>query len=249
MERKKMEQRTALITGGGRGIGRAISLKFAEMGINVCMCYAHGADAAKETVDSCESLGVSAMAFQADVSVENDVIEMFSQIKEHFGDIDILVNNAGITRDDLLLRMSAEKFCEVIQTNLTGAFFCTREASKGMLKKHYGRIVNISSVVALHGNPGQINYSSAKAGLIGMTKTTAKELASRNITANAIAPGFIQTDMTKDLPEKAAEMVKTIPMRRAGEPEDIAGVAAFLVSDAASYVTGQVISVDGGLTV
>ena len=220
----------------------------AKAGANVVTCYAHGADGANETVKLCEELGVKVMAMKADVANYEDVSAMVSKTKEEFGSIDILVNNAGITKDNLMLKMTEADFEQVIDTNLKGAFLFTKDVSKIMLKQRSGRIINISSVVGVFGNAGQVNYAASKAGLIGMTKSVAKELASRGITSNAIAPGFIETDMTAALNDSVAEeMLKAIPLKRMGTGDDIANAVVFLASDYASYITGQVICVDGGM--
>ncbi len=244
----KLENKVALITGGSRGIGRSICLALAKEGANIITCYANGADAANETVRLCEELGVKAMAVKTDVSNYEEVSALVAKTKEEFGRIDILVNNAGITKDNLILKMTEEDFTKVIDTNLKGAFLFTKDVSKIMLKQRAGRIINISSVVGVRGNAGQVNYSASKAGLIGMTKSTAKELASRGITVNAIAPGFIETDMTGKLSESVVEeMLKTIPMKTMGTGDDIANLVCFLASNEARYITGQVICVDGGM--
>jgi 3-oxoacyl-[acyl-carrier protein] reductase len=243
-----LENKTAIVTGGGRGIGRAICVRLAKEGANIVTCYAHGAEAAQETVALCKEYGVQAVAVAADVSVKEDVDKLFEEALKVTGTIEILVNNAGITRDGLLIRMSDDDFNQVVDTNLRGAFYCMRAASKLMMKKRYGRIVTISSVVGLMGNAGQVNYSASKAGVIGMTKSLAKELGSRNVTANAVAPGFITTDMTAALSDAVKdEMAKSIPLARMGQPEDVANAVAFLVSDEASYITGHVLNVDGGM--
>ncbi len=244
----RLDGKTAIVTGGSRGIGRSICLALAKAGANVVTCYANGADGANETVKLCEEQGVKAMAMKADVANFDDVSAMVEKTKEEFGTIDILVNNAGITKDNLMLKMSESDFEQVIDTNLKGAFLFTKDVSKIMLKQRSGRIINISSVVGVFGNAGQVNYAASKAGLIGMTKSVAKELASRGITSNAIAPGFIETDMTAALNEAVAdEMLKAIPLKRMGTGEDIANAVVFLASDMASYITGQVICVDGGM--
>lgn len=243
-----LENKTAIVTGGSRGIGRAICIALAKEGANIVTCYAKGAAAAEETVAMCKEYGVQAVAIQADVAVKEEVENLFAEALKITGTVEILVNNAGITRDGLLMRMSDDDFNQVIDTNLRGAFYCMRAASKLMMKKRYGRIVTISSVVGVMGNAGQVNYAASKAGVIGMTKSLAKELGSRNITANAVAPGFITTDMTDALPEAVKEqMAKEIPLARMGQPEDVANAVAFLVSDQASYITGQVLHVDGGM--
>lgn len=243
-----LENKTAIVTGGSRGIGRAICVALAKEGANVVTCYAHGADGANETVKMCEELGVMALAVQADVANNADVEAMVAKVKEDFGSIDILVNNAGITKDNLMLRMNEDDFTQVIDTNLKGAFLCIKNVSKIMLKQRAGKIINISSVVGVRGNAGQVNYSASKAGLIGMTKSAAKELATRGITVNAVAPGFIETDMTAKLPEAVVEEgLKTVPMKYMGTGEDVANLVAFLASENARYITGQVICVDGGM--
>lgn len=243
-----LENKTAIVTGGSRGIGRAICVALAKEGANIVTCYAKGAAAAEETVAMCREYGVQAVAVQADVAVPGEVEALFAEALKITGTIEILVNNAGITRDGLLLRMSDDDFNQVIDTNLRGAFYCMRAASRLMMKKRYGRIVTISSVVGVSGNAGQVNYAASKAGVIGMTKSLAKELGSRNVTANAVAPGFITTDMTEGLPDAVKEqMAKEIPLSRMGRPEDVADAVTFLVSDKASYITGQVLHVDGGM--
>lgn len=243
-----LENKTAIVTGGSRGIGRAICVALAKEGANVVTCYARGVAAAEETVALCKELGVQAVAVQADVSKKEEVDRLFEEALKVTGTVEILVNNAGITRDGLLIRMSDEDFDQVIDANLKGTFYCMRAAAKLMMRKRYGRIVNISSVVGVSGNAGQVNYAASKAGIIGMTKSLAKELGSRNVTANAVAPGFITTDMTEGLPDAVKEqMAKEIPLARMGQPEDVANAVAFLASDQASYITGQVLHVDGGM--
>jgi 3-oxoacyl-[acyl-carrier protein] reductase len=236
----------ALVTGASRGIGRAIALALAAEGAKVVVNYARSSAAADEVVEEIAGAGGEALALQADVSQAAEVDSLIQQTIEKFGRLDVLVNNAGITRDTLLLRMKPEEWQAVIDINLTGVFLCTRAASKLMLKQRSGRIINIASVAGQMGNPGQANYSAAKAGVIGFTKTVAKELASRGITANAVAPGFIETDMTGNL--KAEEILKFIPLGRYGKPEEVAGMVRFLAADsAAAYITGQVFNVDGGM--
>ncbi len=243
---ERLKDRVAIITGASRGIGRAVALALAAEGANVVVNYASSSTAAEDVVGSISSAGGQALALQADVSKLEQVDVLVKETLEKFGRIDILVNNAGITRDALLLRMKPEDWQAVIDLNLTGVFLCTRAVSKVMLKQKSGRIINITSVAGQMGNPGQANYSAAKAGVIGFTKTVAKELASRGITVNAIAPGFISTDMTSNL--KSDDILKYIPLGRYGEPAEVAGMARFLAADAAAaYITGQVINVDGGM--
>ena len=243
-----LDGKTALVTGASRGIGRAIAIKLASEGASVAINYAGNAKAAEEVKSIIEAAGGKAMLVQADVSSAESVDAMIKEVVEAFGGIDILVNNAGITRDGLLMRMKEEDWDAVINTNLKGVFYCTKAVSKLMMKKRAGRIVNMASVVGLTGNAGQANYAAAKAGVIGFSKTMAKELASRGITVNMVAPGYIDTDMTAVLSESVREtMVSGIPLGRAGTPEDVANAVLFLVSDDASYITGQVINVDGGM--
>ena len=241
--------KVALVTGGSRGIGRAICVELARLGANVALCYAGNAQSAEKTVSACEAFGVKALAVQCDVSDAQAVAGFVDAAVKEFGRIDVLVNNAGITRDGLLMTMKEESFDAVIDTNLKGAFLCMKAVTRPMMKQRYGRIVNLSSVVGLHGNAGQVNYAASKAGVIGMTKSAAKELASRGITVNAVAPGFIDTDMTAALPETARTgMLSTIPAGRLGAAEEVAKAVAFLASDEAAYVTGQVLAVDGGMS-
>lgn len=243
-----LENKTAIVTGGSRGIGRAICIALAKEGANVVTCYAKGAAEAEATAAVCREYGVQALAVQADVSVKDDVERLFEEALKVTGTVEILVNNAGITRDGLLIRMSDEDFDWVVDANLKGTFYCMRAAAKLMMRKRYGRIVNISSVVGVSGNAGQVNYAASKAGIIGMTKSLAKELGSRNVTANAVAPGFITTDMTQGLSDAVKEQLqKEIPLVRMGQPEDVADAVVFLASDRAAYITGQVLHVDGGM--
>ena len=246
---KRLEGKTAIVTGGARGIGRAISVKLASEGANVVICDLVINEATEETIKLIEEQGVKAAAFPANVTVAEDCENLFKQATEQFGQVDILVNNAGVTRDNLIMRMKEEDFDLVISTNLKGTYNMMKAATRPMMKARYGRIVNISSVVGIYGNAGQVNYSASKAGVIGMTKSLAKELGSRGITVNAVAPGFIETDMTKVLSDDLkAEMVKNIALGRPGQPEDVAKVVAFLASDEAEYVTGQVIECSGGMS-
>ena len=240
----------ALVTGGSRGIGRGIALRLASEGVKVGVNYNTGAAQAHEVVEEITSGGGEAIAIQADISKQSQVTDMFRTILERWERIDILVNNAGIRKDRLLMRMTTEEWDSAINVNLKGAYFCTKAALPQMARQRRGRIINMSSVVGVAGNPGQANYSASKAGLIGLTKTVAKEMARRNITANALAPGYIITSMVEELSENLrSQVLARVPMGRLGTPEDIAGLVAFLCSDEASYITGQVIRVDGGLAI
>lgn len=244
------QKQTALITGAGHGIGRAIALRLAKEGINIVINYSSSEDEAAELAQEAETFGVETLLLKADISKEEEASRLFEKALTLSGRIDILVNNAGITRDNLLLRMSEADFDRVIDINLKGSFLCMKKAARIMLKQRYGRIINISSVVGLRGNAGQVNYAASKAGIIGMTKSLAKELASRNITVNALAPGMIETKMSEEMSETAKKtMLDMIPAGRIGRPEDVAHAAAFLASKEASYITGQVICVDGGMAV
>lgn len=243
-----LKGKTAVVTGASRGIGRAIAVKLARLGANVVVNYRNSVEAVQEVVKEIEALGAKALAVQCDISSYSDAENMMKKCIEEFGSLDILVNNAGITKDGLLMRMKEEDFDSVIDINLKGAFNCTRHVSAIMLKQRSGRIINISSVSGLTGNAGQVNYSSAKAGILGMTKAVAKELASRGVTCNAVAPGYIQTDMTDVLSDKVKDTImNTIPLKKLGNPEDVANAVAFLASEEASYITGQIINVDGGM--
>ncbi len=245
---ESLKGKTALVTGGGRGIGRAICVALAKEGANIVCCYAGNEEAALETVKQCALQGVAADAIQADVKSEADVDKLFAFVTETYGGLDILVNNAGVTRDNLMMKMSSEEFDTVLDTNLKGTFYTMRLASKLMLKKRAGRIINISSVVGVHGNAGQANYAASKAGVIGLTKSCAKELGKRGITVNAVAPGFIETDMTATLSDTVkAQCAQSIPMNTFGTPENVADAVCFLASDKAAYITGNVIMVDGGM--
>ncbi len=240
--------KTALVTGGGRGIGRAVCLALAAEGVNIAVNYIGSRDEAEETAAACAALGVKAMTAEGDVACSEAVEQVFDQVEKELGGVDILINNAGITRDTLLVRMSDEDFDKVIEINLRGSYLCMRRAARGMMKRRFGRIISLSSVVALRGNAGQVNYAASKAGIIGMTKSLARELASRGVTVNALAPGYIETAMTAAIPEAAqARMLADIPAGRAGQPEDVAAAAVFLASARAAYITGQVLNVDGGM--
>ncbi len=243
-----LEGKTTLVTGGSRGIGRSIALKLAELGADVAITYARSADAANKVVSEIEKMGRKAKAFQADAVDFSQAEEVISSILEDWGKLDVLVNNAGITKDNLILRMSEEQWDDVITTNLKSIFNYSKAAAKPMMKNRGGSIINISSVVGISGNAGQSNYSASKAGIIGFTKSYAKELASRNIRANVIAPGYIITDMTDQLGEKVLEGIKAeTPLGRAGEAHEVADAVAFLASDMSSYITGETIRVDGGM--
>ena len=242
-----MSEKLALVTGASRGIGRAIALELAKCGYDLALNYAGNTEAAQKTLEDVKAYGVDAQIYKFDVSNMQEVEENISKIFEKFQRIDVLVNNAGITRDDLFIRMTQEKWEAVINTNLNSAFYVTKPVSKIMMKQRSGAIINTTSVVGLYGNAGQANYSAAKAGLIGFTKSLAKELGSRGIRVNAVAPGFIETDITKDLPN-IDEMLKLIPLKRLGTPEDIAKAVKFLALDA-QYMTGQVLEVDGGMII
>lgn len=241
-------KRTIVVTGGSKGIGRAICKAFAAPGVGVYFNFNSPETTGQDTAKDISTAGGVAKGMRVDVSSETEVTDFFKTIIDETGRIDVLVNNAGITKDTLLLRMKEKDWDNVIRVNLKGTFNCTKAAAKAMLKQRYGRIINITSIAGVSGNPGQANYAAAKAGIIGLTKTVAKELGSRGITANAIAPGFIQTHMTEGIAEKTkSEIISQIPLGRTGIPEDIAGVAVFLASKSANYITGQVIHVNGGM--
>ncbi|MBP1968135.1 3-oxoacyl-[acyl-carrier protein] reductase [Virgibacillus natechei] len=243
-----LKGKNALVTGASRGIGRAIAIELANQGANVAVNYSGSEAKAQAVVEELEQLGVNAFKVQADVANESNVKEMVKEIVSKFGSLDILVNNAGITRDNLLMRMKEEEFDDVINTNLKGAFVCTKAVTRQMMKQKAGRIINVASIVGVSGNPGQANYVAAKAGVIGLTKTTAKELATRNILVNAVAPGFISTDMTDELTEEQkASMLAMIPLEKLGTSQDVANVVRFLASGDANYITGQTIHIDGGM--
>ncbi|ESU33080.1 3-ketoacyl-ACP reductase [Bacillus sp. 17376] len=244
----RLEGKVALVTGASRGIGREIALELAREGASVAVNYAGSEGKALEVVDEIKAMGRDAFAIQADVSNSESVTDMAKETIERFGKIDILVNNAGITKDNLLMRMKESEWDDVININLKGVFLCTKAVTRQMMKQRSGRIINISSIVGVSGNPGQANYVAAKSGVIGLTKTTAKELSSRGITVNAVAPGFITTDMTDKLNEDVkTEMLKQIPLARFGEPKDIARTIIFLASEDSAYMTGQTLHIDGGM--
>ena len=243
-----LKDKIAIVTGGSRGIGKEICLKFASLGANLVINYIGDKTQAEDTKAECEKLGAKVALSEGDVSKMADCEKLFQTAMDTFGRVDILVNNAGITRDNLLMRMSEEEFDAVIAVNLKGTFNCMKQAARPMMKQKYGKIINMASVVGVTGNAGQVNYAASKAGVIGMTKSMAKELANRGVTVNAIAPGFIRTAMTDVLSDDVkAEITRVIPRGVMGETEDVANLAAFLASDASRYITGQVINVDGGM--
>jgi len=245
---RKLEGKVAVVTGASRGIGRAIALKLANEGAKVVVNYSGSQAKAEEVVATIQENGGEAIAVQASVSKTEEVTALMDAAVKTFGSLDILVNNAGITRDNLLMRMKEDEWDDVLDTNLKGVFLCTKAVTRQMMKQRAGRIINISSIVGVAGNAGQANYVAAKAGVIGLTKTTAKELASRNILVNAVAPGFIETEMTEQLPEDIKQgMLTQIPLAKLGQPEDIAKAVAFLASDDANYMTGQTLHIDGGM--
>lgn len=241
-------KQTAIVTGGSRGIGRAVAVRLAKDGMNLVINYRGNSAAAEETERLCRELGAEVLLVQGDVSRAEDCEKLAAQAKEAFGRVDVLVNNAGITRDGLLARMTEEDFRAVLDVNLVGPWNMMKAVNRIMMKQRYGRILNLSSVTGLMGNMGQTNYAAAKAGILGMTKSYAREVASRGITVNAVAPGFIDTDMTEAMPEGAKDKIITgIPMGRTGKPEDVAEAVAFLASEQAGYITGEVLRVDGGM--
>ena len=243
-----MSNLTVLVTGGASGIGKACALTFAQAGYNVVVNYGHSEQAALEVTKQCIELGVEAFAVKADVSKQDEVNAMVDLTLKTFGSIDVLINNSGITKDNLLLRMTSEDFSDVLDVNLLGTFHCVKAVVKPMMKARKGKIINMASVIGQIGNIGQANYAASKGGIIALTKSVAREMASRNVTCNAIAPGFIQTKMTDVLSDEVKSgILGQVPMARLGQPEDVARVALFLASDAANYITGQVINVDGGM--
>ena len=244
----RLDERVALVTGGSRGIGRAIAQSLATTGATVVVNYRGNQAAAEETVATIEAAGGTAVAIQAEVAIAEDVERLFKEVSERFGRIDILVNNAGITRDTLMLRMKDDDWDAVMDTNLRGLFLCTRAALRPMTRARWGRIINITSVVGLMGNAGQANYAAAKAGIIGFSKSVAREIGSRSITVNAVAPGFIDTELTAVLgPDTREALIKQIPLGRLGTPEDVASLVTFLASEQAAYITGQTFNTDGGM--
>ncbi|MBD0353965.1 MAG: 3-oxoacyl-[acyl-carrier-protein] reductase [Rubrobacteraceae bacterium] len=241
--------RVAVVTGGGRGIGRAIAARLAEEGANVAISYRSNDAAAEETAQKVRDAGAKCEIFKGDVASPEDVRALFAGVSDAFGRVDILVNNAGITRDNLMMRMKEDEFDEVLRTNLKGTYVCTRAALRPMVRARWGRIVNVGSVVGLVGNAGQANYAASKAGIIGFTKSVAREVAQRGITVNAVAPGYVETELTGGLPEGVKEQILAqVPSGRFGEPKEVAEVVAFLSGEGAGYITGQTIAVDGGMT-
>ena len=245
-----LKDKIVLITGASRGIGKEIAIRLAKEGANIAITYTSNKEKALAVVEEIKANGVNAIAIKANVVNNHEVLNMVKRVEEELGTIDILVNNAGVTKDNLLIRMSEEDWDLVLDVNLKGVFLCTKAVARAMMKKRYGKIINISSIVGVNGNAGQGNYSASKAGVIGFTKSIAKELASRGIRVNAIAPGFIETDMTNILKEEIKkEMIESIPLNSLGKPKDIANLAVFLASEESDYITGQVIKVDGGMAI
>ncbi len=249
MQKGAEMSKTAIVTGGSRGIGRAVCIRLAKDGYNIVFNYNSNEEQANITLEEIEKQGVQARAFRLNIKESENCAELVKQTADTFGTVDVLVNNAGITRDGLLMRMKDEDFADVIDTNLSGAFYMLRAVSKYMMKQRHGSIINMSSIVGVNGNAGQVNYAASKAGIIGMTKSAARELAARNIRVNAVAPGMIETDMTAVLPENVREqMLAQIPLKEIGKPEDIANTVAFFASEDSRYITGQVLLVDGGMS-
>jgi 3-oxoacyl-[acyl-carrier protein] reductase len=243
------EGRVAVVTGGGRGIGRAVALRLAREGANVAISYRSNDGAARSAAGEVRAAGVRCETFKGDVASPEDVEALFQGVNDAFGRVDILVNNAGLTRDNLMMRMNEDEFDEVLRTNLKGTYLCTRAVLRPMIRARWGRIVNISSVVGLVGNAGQANYAASKAGIIGFTKSVAREVAQRGITANVVAPGYVETELTGSLPENVKERIQDqVPAGRFGEAKEVAEVVAFLAGEGAGYVTGQTVAVDGGMT-
>ncbi len=239
-----------MITGGSRGIGRAIALQLASQGMRIVVNYVINEEAAAEVVKRVEEAGSQAVAIRGDVTKSNEVEQVFTQAADAFGPVEVLVNNAGIIRDSLLMRMSDEDWDSVVDLDLRSVFLCTRAGIRTMVRERWGRVINIGSIVGLRGNAGQANYAAAKAGLVGFTQSVAKEVASRNVTVNCVAPGYVETDIVEDLPKELKQhIMDRVPIGRFGRPEEIAGLVGFIASDAASYITGQAIAVDGGLVI